>query len=445
MFEFGRELKRMFGLGLGRDRCDPSFLELVELKLLAGHGRAAETAAAGSSAREPLGHLLDAALIWREHARRSGDVSSLLKSAKAIEAAERRSVGAADLARGQLEGALTSLVGADLFGDPDLLEAARRRLNAAASLEGDAAHEARLYAAWARLASREALKACDFDRAIEAAALFDQAVHALDSLAQTPTGRYMRLEAAEARAERAELLATFGQTRREPRLLEAAVKDLSQLLDRLNPDYEPLTASRVAELLGSSLSALGDIAGRTELIAEGVSLLAEVGDAFPREHSPLDWARHRHALALALQALGEACDSDDAYTQAERVLEEAWIVAGPTPTVGRANLANNRAACVARRAERLGDLTALGRAETAFKAELCATRPEADPVSWAVLQVNLARVYEAKAELEGGGFKAREAAIYAYGSAFDVFCEHGMRSLSDSAAAGLERVKEKAL
>jgi hypothetical protein len=98
---------------------------------------------------------------------------------------------------------------------------------------------------------------------------------------------------------------------------------------------------------------------------------------------------------------------------------------------------------VARRAERVGDLRALGRAETAFKTELSLTRPEADPVSWAVLQVNLARVYEAKAELEGG-FTAREAAVYAYGSALDVFSEHGMRTLSASAAAGLERVKAAA-
>jgi hypothetical protein len=95
------------------------------------------------------------------------------------------------------------------------------------------------------------------------------------------------------------------------------------------------------------------------------------------------------------------------------------------------------------RAERLGDLTALGRAESAFKAELSATRPERDPVSWAVLQVNLARVYEARAGLEGG-FTAREAAVYAYGSALDVFSEHGMRTLSASAAAGLERVKAAA-
>ena len=443
MFEFGRELKRMFGLGASRGRCDPSFLELVELKLLALHGRSSEIAAGRVSAREPIGQYLDAAVIWREHARRSGDLASLLRSAKAVEAAEREASGDAELACVQLEGGLTNLIGADLFGDPDLLEAARRRLAAAAALDGDAAHEARLQAAWARLASREALAANDYDRALEAAALFDQAVHALDSFAASPASRWIRLEAAAARAERAELLAGFGQARREPRLLEGAIRDLSQLRDHLDPDYEPLTAGRIGETLGACLTASGEITGRVEQIAEGVTLLAEVAERFPREHSPLDWARQRHTLALGLEALGECCDSEEAYTQAERVLEEAWAVARDTPTVLRATIANNRAACVARRAERLGDLRALGRAETAFKAELSLTRPEADPVSWAVLQVNLARVYEAKAELEGG-FAAREAAVYAYGSALDVFSEHGMRTLSASAAAGLERVRAAA-
>jgi hypothetical protein len=443
MFEFGRELKRIFGVGPSRGRCDPSFLELVELKLLAVHGRTAEVSAGRVSAREPVGHSLDAALIWREHARRSGELTSLFRSARAVEAAEREAHDEAERAAAQLESALTSLVGADLFGDPDLIEGARQRLNAAAALQGDALHEARLQAAWARVASREALAEGDFDRALEAAALFDKAVHELDGFAAQPATRRVRLEAAAARAERAELLTGFGQARGEPRLLEGAIKDLAQLMDRLDADYEPVTAARVGELLGAALTTLGEITGRVELIAEGVSALAEAAERFPRDHSPLDWARLRHTLALGLQALGEACDSDEAYAQAERVLEEAWTAANPTSTVMRATIANNRAACVARRAERLGDLTALGRAETAFKAELSATRPERDPVSWAVLQVNLARVYEARAGLEGG-FTAREAAVYAYGSALDVFSEHGMRTLSASAAAGLERVKAAA-
>lgn len=443
MFEFGRELKRFFGVGPSRGRCDPSFLELVELKLLAVHGRSAETAAGRVSAETPLAHSLDAAMIWRESARRSGDLAALYRSARAIETAERDAATEAETAAVQLEGGLTSLAGVDLFGDAELIDAARRRLEAAASLTGDPLHEARLNAAWARLASREALAESDYDRAIEAAALLDQAIFGLDAFAMVPATRFVRLESAAARADRAELLAHFGQVQREPRLLEAAVKDMTQVMEHLDKDYEPITAARVAEVLGASLCTLGEVTGRIELLAEGVSLLADVVERFPMEHSPLDWARQRQSLAIGLQALGEACDSDEAYAQAEHMLEEAWQVVAGAATSLRATIASNRAACVARRAERQGDLKALTRAEKAFKAELSTTKPNTDPVTWAVLQVNLARVYEAQAGLEGG-FAAREAAVYAYETALDVFSERGMRTLSASAAAGLERVRAAA-
>jgi hypothetical protein len=441
MFEFGRDLKRILGVGAAKGRCDQSFLELLDVELLALHGRSADIAAGRISTREPLPHLLDSAMLWREHARRSGDPATVLKSAAAAEAAERAAVTTSERARTLLERALTGLVGADLFGDPALLEVVRAQLKAAAAFDGDAAHEARLQAAWARLASREALASGDYDRALEAAALFDAAIHVLDALAAKPGARDLRLEAAAARGERADLLIGFGQSLRESRLLEGAIKDLTQLLQRLDPDYEPLTASRMAELRASALVGLGEITGRADLIAEGVSALSDTGEKLQREASPLDWARYQHALALALQALGEACDSDEAYKQAEAAFERSWTAVRDVNVVMRATVANNRAACVARRAERAGDLTALGRAETAFKSELTAARAETDPVAWAVLQVNLARVYEARAELEGG-FKARESAVYAYETALDVFSEHGMKTLSESAAAGLARVRE---
>jgi tetratricopeptide (TPR) repeat protein len=449
MFEFGRDLRRVLqfkkGLGIGaaRGRCDPAFLELLDLQLLAAHGKASDVAAGRVSTRDPYPHHLDSAAIWREHARRSGDAAALLKSANAAASAEAGARTSRERARAQLERALTGLVGADLFGDPALTAAAVRHLKAAAEIDGDPAHEARLKAAWARIASREALAGGDYDRALEAAALFDQAIHALDEEAKETRAPGMRLEAAAARLERADLLIGFGQRQREGRLIEGALKDLIQLLARLDADYEPLTASRVAELTGSALMVLGEIAGRADQIAEGVSTLAEIGARVDSAHSPLDWAQSQHALALALQALGEACDSDDAFVQADAAFDRSWrVVRGATVAI-RATIANNRAACLARRAERMGDLAALTRAEAAFKAELATSRPEVDPVAWAVVQVNLARVYEARAELETG-FAARQAALYAYEAAFEVFSEHGLKTLSESAAAGLERVRETA-
>jgi hypothetical protein len=440
MFEFGRDLKRALGIGAARGRCDPAFLELLDLQLLTAHGKASDVAAGRVSTRDPYPHNLDSAAIWREHARRSGDPATLLKSANAAASAEAGARTSRERARAQLDRALTGLVGADLFGDQALAAAAARHLKTAAEVDGDPAHEARLKGAWARIASREALAAGDYDRALEAAALFDQAIHALDAEAKETRAPGMRLEAAAARIERADLLIGFGQRLREARLIEGALKDLTQLLQRLDADYEPVTAARVAELVGSALMALGEIAGRADQIAEGVSTLSEIGARVDRAHSPLDWAQSQHALALALQALGEACDNDDAFAQADAAFERSWVAVRGVSVAIRATIANNRAACLARRAERMGDLAALTRAEQAFKAELAASHPEIDPVAWAVVQVNLARVYEARAELEQG-FKARQAALYAYEAAFEVFSEHGMKTLSGWNGCGRRRLR----
>jgi tetratricopeptide (TPR) repeat protein len=383
---------------------------------------------------------VEAAGIWREHARRSGDPAALRRSAVQAQRARGSARTAAERSGAALEQALTSLVAADLYGDAELLAAAGEILKIAAEGPPDAVLEARIESAYARLASREALAHGDYDRALEAAALFDSAIHKLDHLSAERGSPAVRLEAALAHAERADLLAGFGLRLRETRLLEGAAKDVARLLERLDPDYEPLTWARTAELLGSTLVALGEVGGRAELIAEGVSALAEIGERFTRDHSPLDWARYQHSLAVALQAMGEAYDSDAAFAQAEKAFDLSLCALGKLTVVIRATIANNRAACLARRAERRGDLVALTKAEAAFKAELAIAAPEIDPVSWAVLQVNLSRVYEARAELLGG-FRDREAALYALEAALDVFCECGMKSLAEAASAGLDRIR----
>ena len=75
-------------------------------------------------------------------------------------------------------------------------------------------------------------------------------------------------------------------------------------------------------------------------------------------------------------------------------------------------------------------------------AELISLNPSADPVGWAVRQLNFARLYEARVDLSGPNPKARRAAAIALSAALDVFAEHGLRSLSDLALRGLERLKE---
>lgn len=190
--------------------------------------------------------------------------------------------------------------------------------------------------------------------------------------------------------------------------------------------------------------ALGELLGQPELVAAGVSVLAHHAEQVSPDHSPVDWAKNQHALAIGLQALGEACDSAEAFEEAAKALDRAFDAVVVRPELAlRAAVASNRAVLKARRAEKAGDLTALAQAEASFKAELAKADAKADPVGWAVLQVNLARVYEARAGLLGE-FREREAAAYALDAAFEVFAERGLKSLAEIAADGLERVSATA-
>ena len=134
MFEFGRELKRIFGgqgaWGPTRDGLaggDAALLELLDLSLLRNEGKAADVAAGRISAKDKPQRRLEAAIVWREVARRSGDAATLRKAAAQAEAAatafdrHRRPDG---WARARCEQAYCALLGAELFGEEGLNAAA---------------------------------------------------------------------------------------------------------------------------------------------------------------------------------------------------------------------------------------------------------------------------------------------------------------------------------
>ena len=86
------------------------------------------------------------------------------------------------------------------------------------------------------------------------------------------------------------------------------------------------------------------------------------------------------------------------------------------------------------------DLAVLDAAEAAFKIELSNLAAGSDPTAWALLQVNLARLYEARADITGRDRGERASASMALEAALDVFAEQGLRSLSMVAADALERL-----
>jgi hypothetical protein len=83
----------------------------------------------------------------------------------------------------------------------------------------------------------------------------------------------------------------------------------------------------------------------------------------------------------------------------------------------------------------------LDSAETALKIELAGLQPRRDPVAWALVQLHLARLYEARADITGKDRGERAAAVLALDAAIDVFGEQGMRSLTIMATEALERLR----
>jgi hypothetical protein len=191
------------------------------------------------------------------------------------------------------------------------------------------------------------------------------------------------------------------------------------------------------------MTALADLDGEVGQIAEAMNQLVQVLEHVSRDHSPLDWARAQVAMAAALQLLAEAGGGPDcAYEQAVACLDRALTVLNIQPAlIERSSVAYGRAAGMVRRAELLGDLKELAKAEAALRTDLAASNAEADPVGWAVRQLNFARLYEARTSLTGRDAGERKAAALALSAALDVFGEHGQRSLADVAARGLERLK----
>ena len=449
MFEFGRDLKRLLGVATdskgawreGLTGGDTSLLELLDLRLLTNEARSADVVAGRVGAKDRGARLLEAAVVWRELARRGGDAAALRKGAAQAEAAvkifetERRHDA---LAAARCEQAVLAMLGADLFGDEGLVAAA-----AATLARTPAQYRTPLCAALtAGLEGRAALQAGDLDRALAAAQAFEAPLRAL-AAAKRVKGGSARLLLADQRAARIDLILACGERLKDRTLAELALSEAKAAAAVLDPDFEPLAWGRLEGLRGQALVLLGELDGELSNITDGVEAHFAAVEVLSPDHSPLDWARGGAALGAALQALGEASTSERAFEQAVSAYDRATQVLKAQPSLAlRAVVANNRALCLARCAELTADLAVLDAAELAFKSELAAAPGGHDPASWAVAQMNLARLYEARVEITGrdDGRLARAGAALA--GAFDVFSELGLRSLTDLAAQGLQRLKQ---
>ena len=268
---------------------------------------------------------------------------------------------------------------------------------------------------------------------------FNQPISSLDNIAKrVPAARAL---AAEARLIRADLLSAWGARLKDADLLDAAALEAGAAADRLDEAYEPLTWVRAKILHGQALALRGEAIGDVDSLAAGAGALALALDNLTREHSPLDWARTQVVLAQALQALGEASTDWRAFEHAVSCYDRAGLVLKDSPSLPlRGVAAGARAVCLARSAEITGDAAVLDAAEVAMKIELAALSPNRDPVGWALAQLHLARLYEARLGMTGHDRGERGAALIALDAALDVFAEHGQRSLSVLANDAMERL-----
>ncbi|WP_158912943.1 hypothetical protein [Caulobacter sp. S45] len=385
---------------------------------------------------------LEQAILLRELARRTGDLAWL---SRAVAAANRAAQGAGATSRlfaaARLQRALCSLLSADLFADPDGDTDAAHALAEAESVLNCA--PGRLNGPGligVRLSARSALNENDRDAGLAAAARFEEAADGLEARMRATGSGEPEWVAAE--CEHAELLIGLGVRRKEAGPLDRAARDLARLAARIDATRLPLSWMRVETLHGTALRCLGEITGEARLLKDAAHAFAAAWDAIPSGHSPMDRARAAHGLGLSMQSLAEAACETKLYGSALTAFDHALIEAPLGAAQFRSMAAYDRAACLARRAERNGDLPALAEAEAAFRADLAIRSAGKDPVAWAVVQIGLARIYEARSELTGSTAELNHAA-FALSEALDVFAERGLRSLSDIALTALERVKAR--
>jgi hypothetical protein len=448
MFELGRELKRLFNgrpahhAGEGLTGGDRSLLELLDLQLLLQEGKAADMAAGRTGSRDRPRLRLQSALVWREAARRTGEVVYLRKAAAMAEAA----AGLLDhgrrgdaWARARVEQGFCALAGAELFGDSGLNAAAGTAFREARSSVHGGLAAALADVGLAAIAGREALADAGGDAA-GVADRFTLPIAALDALSRRITEA--RALAAEARLIRADLLCGLGARLKDDGLLKRAIEDAAAAARKLNPDYEPLTWARAEAMRGQALTLWGELTGDVDAVAAAATILADAVAQLSRDHSPLDWGRTQLVLAETLQVLAEAADDSHALEQAVTCYDRANLVLREVPAMPlRGVAARARAACLARLAELTGDLAVLDAAELAMKTELATQPARRDPVGWAVAQLHLASLYAARLELSGQDGGRRAAAVLALEAARDVFAEEGLATLTNLASDALARLR----
>lgn len=376
MFEFGRDLRRLFEKA--RDSDDLGWLELIGAGLVEVEARQQATDAGRVSCSRPYEAALRAAALWREHARRCGAAASIDRAESAGRDAAKIAANDDQAIRAALDLAHTGMLAFDLRGGPKRLCAALDLLaNLPAARRADTASA--MAALHARLRTRQALLSGRLTELTEAAELLDAALTRLKG---------GRVAEDDLRLERAALALETGLIARDPHLLDRAGRDLRALVEAAPPEQRPLSRARALALCAAGMAALAAVAENVPAQSQAQTLFDAALQLFTADHSPLDWAAiqvsraQRESLPTLILA------------QAEALTEDGGLILG-------ALAHEQRVSHEAAQAAAIGDLTALLEIESLLRRRL--TRPSiaATPLDWAAEQIGLARVALARARWTG--------------------------------------------
>lgn len=405
MFEFGRDLRRLFVQA--RDSDDLGWLELIGVNLLAREAKSLTTDGGRVSCSQPSQTWRRASILWREHARRSGALDSITKALTTAEDALKAAKSDDDRARALLAGAQALIVKFDLFGNRDAIvhaaemarDANSKRLPTLASIAG----------VHARIRARQARLSEKINDRQDAAALMDAALHALT--------RHNPLEADDLRLDSAALALEGGIIQRDARLLDQAGRDLTALVEASSPDQRPLTRARALALCAAGLSALAAMADDEAAMKTGHEMFDAAADQFFVDHSPLDWVAIQIARSI------------DPTTPVEPIRQSVALTTGRGTILGALAL-DLMVSREIETASTAGDLTELTKIETRVRRRLADRTVVPSAIDWAVDQIAMARLMIARSRLMGSD---PDQAAFVLAEAAEAAHDHGVPVLADRA------------
>lgn len=406
MFEFGRDLRRLFEKA--RDSYDLGWLELVSVGLIETEARHQSTDAGRVSCNTPFESWMRAAALWREHGRRTGAVQSLQKAEQAGRDAAQAAKTDDQAMRAALDVGQTSLLVFDLYGSPKRLSgliSSLERLPAARRAE----IATEVLALKARVVARQARISGDPDQMAEAADQLTQAIARLSGKSASSNEELMLDQAA--------LSLEAGLLTRNARLLDQAGRDLRQLVESALPEERPVSRARALALCGTGMAALASIASDAQSRSQAHALFEAAAEQFTPDHSPLDWA------AIQLLRCERGTGSDELLNEAGSSTDIPGLLLG-------AQIRECRMAHRIAEAERTGDLPALNALKQEVLARLGRKGVEIHPIDWASDQITMARISLSLGMGDPDAHPDMGMALY---EAADVAHEAGASSLAQKA------------